>query len=280
MYDLFFNGNKGKSQTLIATETPKCSTRSPGSCNLRKRCRTDRRSAGDSSEVHLTLQAKSMVTACGDTKSVPPIRLERTMTTKEKSKQAIKRKSKHDAILAAARELIYKKGYHETSFTDIADAANLPRGHFYYYFRSKEDILESVVSDRLEVIQGNFLAAENVSPDAVARLKYYVDDFLHGREMRKVYGCIMGSLAMELAKGDRRLLEQPRRLIDATLAWLEKQFAAGGRSASARKLAFDLLGRIQGACMLASVYGDGDILDAQFADIQRWLDSLFDGQKS
>jgi hypothetical protein len=98
--------------------------------------------------------------------------------------------------------------------------------------------------------------------------------------MRKVYGCIMGSLAMELAKGDRRLLEQPRRLIDATLAWLEKQFAAGGRSASARKLAFDLLGRIQGACVLASVYGDGDILDAQFADIQRWLDSLFDGQKS
>jgi len=196
------------------------------------------------------------------------------MTTSKTNKQAIKRKIKHDAILAAARELIYRKGYHETSFTDIADAANVPRGHFYYYFRSKEDILESVVSDRLEVIQGNFRAAENVSPDAVARLKYYVDDFLHGRETRKIYGCIMGSLATELAKGDRRLVGQPRRLIDATLAWLEKQFSAGGRSATARKLAFDLLGRIQGACMLASVYGDGDILDSQFADIQRWLNDI------
>lgn len=201
------------------------------------------------------------------------------MSTRKTNKQAIKSKIKHDAILAAARDLIYTKGYRETSFTDIADAANLPRGHFYYYFRSKEDILECVVSDRLEVIRGNFQAAENVSTDVVVRLKYYVDDFLHGRETRKIYGCIMGSLAMELAKGDRRLLEQPRRLIDATLDWLEKQFSAGGQSANARTLAIDLLGRIQGACLLASVYGDGDILDKQFADIQRWLDLTLE-QKS
>ena len=202
------------------------------------------------------------------------------MTTGDKGKQAIKRKSKHDAIVAAGRELFYKKGYHETSFTDIADAASLPRGHFYYYFRSKEDILECVVSDRLQVIQRNFAAAENVSPDAATRLKYYVDDFLRDRETRKIYGCIMGSMAMELAKGDRRLLEQPRRLIDATLTWLEEQFYASGRRATARELAFNLLGRIQGACVLASVYGDGDILDAQFADVQRWLNSIFESQKS
>jgi len=202
------------------------------------------------------------------------------MTTSEKNKQAIKRKSKHDAILAAARELIYTKGYGATSFTDIADAASLPRGHFYYYFRTKEDILECVVSDRLEVIQSNFLAAENFSPDALARLRYYVHDFLHGRETRKIYGCIMGSLAMELAKGDRSLLDQPRRLIDATLAWLEKQFDAGGHGANAHKLALDLLGRIQGACVLASVYGDGNILDSQFADIQSWLNEIFERERS
>ncbi|TDZ91470.1 putative HTH-type transcriptional regulator YvdT [Mycobacteroides salmoniphilum] len=36
------------------------------------------------------------------------------------------------------------KGYHETSITDIATAANLSRGTFYLHFQSKRELLDAV----------------------------------------------------------------------------------------------------------------------------------------
>ncbi len=55
-------------------------------------------------------------------------------------------------ILQAANRLFYRKGFNRTSFTDVVDAADVPRGNIYYYFRTKEDILRAAVEYRLEVI--------------------------------------------------------------------------------------------------------------------------------
>ena len=44
-------------------------------------------------------------------------------------------------IIEAADELFYKRGYNQTSFSDIADITGIPRGNFYYYFKTKEGIL-------------------------------------------------------------------------------------------------------------------------------------------
>ena len=35
--------------------------------------------------------------------------------------------------------LLWSQGYHATSVSDIVQAANTPKGSFYYYFKSKED---------------------------------------------------------------------------------------------------------------------------------------------
>ena len=54
-------------------------------------------------------------------------------------------------ILQAANRLFYRKGFNQTSFTDVVDAADVPRGNIYYYFKTKEDILHAAVEYRLEV---------------------------------------------------------------------------------------------------------------------------------
>ena len=56
-------------------------------------------------------------------------------------------------IVDSANQLFYHRGYNQTSFSDIAEAAGVPRGNFYYYFKSKDDILGAVVDGRIERVR-------------------------------------------------------------------------------------------------------------------------------
>ena len=53
-------------------------------------------------------------------------------------------------ILLAARELFVKKGYEQTSVNDILKIVDIAKGTFYYYFASKEEVLEAIVLDIVE----------------------------------------------------------------------------------------------------------------------------------
>lgn len=53
-------------------------------------------------------------------------------------------------ILVAARELFIKKGYEQTSVNDILRIVDIAKGTFYYYFASKEEVLEAIILDIVE----------------------------------------------------------------------------------------------------------------------------------
>lgn len=50
-------------------------------------------------------------------------------------------------IIGVATALFREKGYHATSLDDIADVIGFTKPAIYYYFRSKEDILFTIVDD-------------------------------------------------------------------------------------------------------------------------------------
>ena len=52
---------------------------------------------------------------------------------------------KRGRIEEAAKELFIKRGFHATSMRDIASAADTSLGNLYNYYRTKEDILESII---------------------------------------------------------------------------------------------------------------------------------------
>ena len=54
-------------------------------------------------------------------------------------------------IVAAARELFQKKDYEHTTMRDIMDVLGIAKGTIYHYFKSKEELLEAVVEDSVEV---------------------------------------------------------------------------------------------------------------------------------
>ncbi|MCC7530743.1 MAG: TetR/AcrR family transcriptional regulator [Candidatus Melainabacteria bacterium] len=55
-----------------------------------------------------------------------------------------KREATRQDILTAARALILKKGYDATSVDDLALAANVAKGTFYYHFNSKDELLHAL----------------------------------------------------------------------------------------------------------------------------------------
>src|SRR5678815_3087013 len=45
-----------------------------------------------------------------------------------------------DRILAAATDLIHQRGYKATGVAEIVAASGVPKGSFYFYFASKEEL--------------------------------------------------------------------------------------------------------------------------------------------
>ena len=64
---------------------------------------------------------------------------EQTQTLKEKQRQERER-----LILAAAEEVLYEKGYHDTSIDEIAARVGVAKGTVYLHFPSKEDLVFAV----------------------------------------------------------------------------------------------------------------------------------------
>ncbi|WEK54799.1 MAG: TetR/AcrR family transcriptional regulator [Candidatus Cohnella colombiensis] len=56
-------------------------------------------------------------------------------------------------ILDIAMRCFARKGYHATSIQEIADELGMAKGSIYFYFKSKEDLLTSVLEYYVELLQ-------------------------------------------------------------------------------------------------------------------------------
>lgn len=54
-------------------------------------------------------------------------------------------KTRKDELLEAAGELFLKKGYRNTSVNSIVESIGVSKGTFYYYFDSKEEVVDGLV---------------------------------------------------------------------------------------------------------------------------------------
>ena len=65
-------------------------------------------------------------------------------------------------ILIAARDLFITKGYDQTSVNDILRIVDIAKGTFYYYFKSKEEVLEAII---LDIVEDGARRAEQILED-------------------------------------------------------------------------------------------------------------------
>ncbi|MFZ5351878.1 MAG: TetR/AcrR family transcriptional regulator [Bacillota bacterium] len=75
-------------------------------------------------------------------------------------------------IMNAAWELFNSKGYEKTSVNDILQRVGIAKGTFYYYFKSKDEVLDAVIERGVhKQIQGMRHIVEDSSINAIEKIK-------------------------------------------------------------------------------------------------------------
>lgn len=179
-------------------------------------------------------------------------------------------------IIQAADRLFYSRGYNQTSFSDISDETGIPRGNFYYYFKTKDDILDAVVGSRVEFYRDMLNKCNQYSSDAKARLKRFIEAPLSQEDQVIHYGCPIGSLGSELVKDQDHDISKEKLTIvfNVIKDWAIEQFNNMGLAEKAHEHAMDLLAKMQGFTLIASVYSDREYLRRATRDTQSWIDQL------
>ena len=103
-------------------------------------------------------------------------------------------------IIETGAEIIHRKGFNHTGIQEILNAANVPKGSFYNYFKSKDEFGLQIIdyfSDRFKQIAKETLEDTRVSP--LSRIYAFLTAFMEYFESQNYAGgCPIGNLAQEM----------------------------------------------------------------------------------
>jgi len=145
--------------------------------------------------------------------------------------------------------LIHARGYRATGIQQILDAVGIPKGSFYFYFKSKDDFGCAVI-DHLTLIINDIYARHLLDANLVPleRLNKLLDTFETSfRKNGAALGCPIGNLSLELADANEELRERLRAAVEGFIAQIEsclkeaqarKQLPSGLRTGDAARLVF------------------------------------------
>jgi AcrR family transcriptional regulator len=182
------------------------------------------------------------------------------------------RPGKRERLVAAARDVLHRQGVEKTTLADIAQAADVPVGNVYYYFKTKDDLVEAAIESQLREIEATLESLEHHRSPA-ARVRALIRMLCGQAELVSRFGCPLGSLCSELDKRHDDLGRTSARLLELPLGWLERQFRAMDRP-DARELAIAVIAAYQGTALLANTFRDPKILTTESRRLERWIDSL------
>jgi TetR/AcrR family transcriptional regulator, transcriptional repressor for nem operon len=180
---------------------------------------------------------------------------------------------KRTRLVAAARRTLHQHGVEHSTLAEIAEAADIPIGNVYYYFKTKDDLVRAVVAnyDSDYVLLRSMLDRHD---DPKERLKALVAVWISAKERVALYGCPIGSLCSELGKRDPDEISNAAGLVLGKLVTLaQEQFEAMGRD-DARDLAITMVAAYEGAALLSNSLHDPNVLVEQAARLTEWLDEL------
>jgi TetR/AcrR family transcriptional regulator, transcriptional repressor for nem operon len=182
------------------------------------------------------------------------------------------RVGKRERLVAGASDLLHRKGVAATTLADIAQAADVPVGNVYYYFKTKDDLVRAVIDAQADQVEAMLRSLESRAEPA-ERLKALVRRWEQMRDLVARYGCPFGTLTAELDRRDDGLDVEAARPIRRILDWAEIQIRSLGHR-DARKLATALFAGVQGGALLASALRDPKLMSGQVRHLERWIDTL------
>jgi TetR/AcrR family transcriptional repressor of nem operon len=133
------------------------------------------------------------------------------------------RTNTREEIIRKGAELIHAQGFNATGLQQILQAAGIPKGSFYFYFKSKEDFGLEIINyfnATISAIFTRYLSDKKISP--LKRLEKLFE-FFEAAFQKSGYalGCPIGNLSLELADTNERLRFHLIGVIEKLIAQIE-----------------------------------------------------------
>lgn len=109
-----------------------------------------------------------------------------------------------EKILDITYMLVYTNGYNGTSISMILKECEIPKGSLYHHFKSKQDIVLTVIKERLFPSMDDFYDFSN--PQNKHPLDILIDSItkVSQKEMLIKYGCPLNRLNQEMSSIDEK----------------------------------------------------------------------------
>ena len=184
-----------------------------------------------------------------------------------------------ERLLEAADSLFRDRGFSAVGVAELCSAAQVNKGSFYHFFRSKQALLLEVIDaawDETGMLEG---WEQQIPHRPVDQLRRFLEElFAFHYADKESMGCVRGSLlsnlAHELGTGDAeialKLGELFKREIAAFESLLTEAIDRGEVSLGhPRQAAESLVGCIHGLLMLARVRNDLSVLPKSESELLR-----------
>jgi TetR/AcrR family transcriptional regulator, transcriptional repressor for nem operon len=190
----------------------------------------------------------------------------------EQTKTVGRGSGKRERLVEGAQGAFHEQGVERTTLADVASRADVPLGNVYYYFKTKDQLVEAALEAHADAMREMLRSAERHRTPR-ARLKAMVRAFGEQRDVVAQRGCPVGTLCSELDKRDDELVGGARAALMVPIDWAEREFREAGRP-DARDLAVGLFAAYQGIALIANTLRDPSLIARETRRLERWIDSL------
>jgi len=177
-----------------------------------------------------------------------------------------------EEIIKRASKVFIKKGYHNSSISDLAEACEIHNAHFYYYFTNKEDLMSAVLSFVQEYVKTRIEAlidTKEVSPKGKLKL---IIAFFEKHFTNHIGGCIMANTTLEVALFEPKFIPIIKDFFEVWTHALKEIYLSKYPEEQAQELAEATVQDIEGGIMLMKLYKNNKYLLNSLKRSEKLLD--------
>src|SRR5690242_20921755 len=101
---------------------------------------------------------------------------------------AMRERGKRERLVGGACELLHRQGVERTTLAEIAQTADVPPGNVYYYFKTKDELVEAAIDAHAHALEAALAGLERHRTPRT-RLKAFARLLSDQRELAARYGC-------------------------------------------------------------------------------------------
>jgi TetR/AcrR family transcriptional regulator, transcriptional repressor for nem operon len=130
-----------------------------------------------------------------------------------------------EKLLQVAFDLIHEHSYGSVSVDQICKRAKVNKGSFYYFYKSKTELVAAAYEERWQLKESDFERVFSNENPPLRRLELWCDYIRATQKQREkryghVCGCPYASVGGELATQDKKIRLKAQDLIDRNVKYL------------------------------------------------------------